>query len=578
MKRSTIISVSKILPIFVATAAIVGLSNLESKAQVWSGSPVNTFTTGNTGIGIGIPATNAQLEVENVVYPSGPPPGPFFPVTDIPGTKISRKSYRNPGSSPATPSNIFEIYEQWFDYVGGGPLTNNNPRFIVTESGYCAINKLVPHARLDVGGNIMAEAEISAGTDVNAAQDVNAARNLNAVNRLYIGDDANIGHRLYVSGQSYFTGSVTMGASNRIADTLYLEALASGSNKLAIINNVGAVTAQNLPTIGISGSTITLTNGGSISSSISLPPAPAGDNLGNHIAVSNLDMNNKNIDGANVINSKNTITRGLDLMYDATHLSGRFIPVISGAFEYMTKFEGYMGINRAPTSSYDLACNGNIIAAAFHTVSDKNFKKNISTLGQIKDKVLQLGTYQYNYNQNATKDFKFDDKLHFGFIAQEVQAIFPSLTNVIDTNGHLSVNYIEIIPLLLQTIKEEDAIVKGQGEQIELLKKEIELLKNKSTTSVENENTVVSSTSKLAQNVPNPFGRETQIGFEINENFNQAFIGIYNLNGQQIRKLQIQKGQSEITLNADQMEPGMYVYSLVVNNNLIDSKRMVITK
>lgn len=34
----------------------------------------------------------------------------------------------------------------------------------------------------------------------------------------------------------------------------------------------------------------------------------------------------------------------------------------------------------------------------------------------------------------------------------------------------------------------------------------------------------------------------------------------------------------KITFNAEQLVAGMYIYSLIVNNNLVDSKRMVITK
>jgi hypothetical protein len=47
--------------------------------------------------------------------------------------------------------------------------------------------------------------------------------------------------------------------------------------------------------------------------------------------------------------------------------------------------------------------------------------------------------------------FKKDGLNHFGFIAQEVEKVFPNLVNM-DVDGMKSVNYLEMIPLLLHKI------------------------------------------------------------------------------------------------------------------------------
>lgn len=570
---------------FAMSVAIIGLSASESRAQ-WSGSPINTFTDGRVGIGLTPgPASNASLEIENEAYPSHL--GPFIIFPDFPATRISRRSYFGPTlPSGKMPSNIFEIYQQMFDEATRNPTSNNNPVLIVDYQGNVGINKLSPGATFDVGGNVQIDQGLNVGTNAavggNAKVDQDLTVGASAVisNNVSAGGNVMVGNQLHVTGGSTFNMGIHVHTDAYFDDGVQINSLTGPTAGLALINTNGQVMKQNVPTLTLGGSTLTLSNGGSINSSVTLPtPAtPAGDNLGNHTATKDLNMSGKNIVGTNTIYSDNTITKGLDLMY-GTHLSGRFIPVLSGGFDYMTKFEGHMAINKAPSASYDLACNGNIIAPAYHTVSDRNFKKNISSLNKIKDKVFQLGTYQYNYNKNATKDFKFDDKIHFGFIAQEIQSVFPNLTSEIDSQGHLAVNYIEIIPLLLQVLKEEDVLIQSQGKDIEVLKKEIELLKNAKQGSTTNIDPVSSvSGSKLAQNVPNPFGRETKIGFSLSNDFQQGFIGIYNLNGQEVRKINVQKEQTEITINADQLEAGMYVYSLIVNNNLIDSKKMVISK
>ncbi len=65
------------------------------------------------------------------------------------------------------------------------------------------------------------------------------------------------------------------------------------------------------------------------------------------------------------------------------------------------------------------------------------------------------------------------DDYHFGHMAQEVQEVFPELVSPrAGDEEHLSLNYMEMIPLLVQSIKEQQDIING-------LKDEINDLKNK---------------------------------------------------------------------------------------------------
>ena len=57
-------------------------------------------------------------------------------------------------------------------------------------------------------------------------------------------------------------------------------------------------------------------------------------------------------------------------------------------------------------------------------------------------------------------------------MAQELKTVLPSLVKTEEQTGNLSVNYIGLIPVLIEGIK-------AQQQQIEALKAEIELLKQK---------------------------------------------------------------------------------------------------
>ena len=560
----------------------------QANAQTWMGSGINTHTMDWVGIGFSPASKNADFEIVNRTYPSHPP-GPFTS-NDFPASKISRKCYMSGSTLGAPPSNIFEIWYQNFDEATLVPLGNNNLAFIVDNYGRVGINTVLPSATLDVTGTGAISADLSVGNDLTVQNNVGVTNNLN------VAHDANISSSLTVSGPTILGGQLSVSAPADLL-SLTVNSLSTGSSgpkSLPILDKWGAFTKESIPALSLTGSNLTLSNGGTISSTVSLPSSA--DNLGNHTATVNLNMNGKDIVSAYNITSTNNInannittnnikTKNIDLMNGL--VIGAVLNIASGFGGSFVQCTAPIGLGSAASSAgYDLTTAHNILVNGVSITSDKRLKDNITHLKGIKEKVLSLNAYSYNYNQEAVKDLKYDgNKKHIGFLAQEVQAQFPNLTPVIDEKGHMAIDYMEMIPLLLETIKEEDAIIASQGAAIRSLesslaslKLEIEALKNNTPASFNENKGGGTTTSSLSQNVPNPFGKETVIEFSIKETFDQAFIGIYNLNGQQLKKISIQKGQSQAIVNGEEFEAGMYVYSLVVNSRLIDSKRMVISK
>lgn len=115
-----------------------------------------------------------------------------------------------------------------------------------------------------------------------------------------------------------------------------------------------------------------------------------------------------------------------------------------------------------------------------YSYSDSRLKKNITTLNQnyAINKILNLKSYSYQLDTNALKNtptnkriaLQQDTTIHFGFIAQEVKDICPNLVKRDTTSDFYSINYTEIIPLLVESIK-------FQQQQIDSLKAEILILK-----------------------------------------------------------------------------------------------------
>jgi hypothetical protein len=94
---------------------------------------------------------------------------------------------------------------------------------------------------------------------------------------------------------------------------------------------------------------------------------------------------------------------------------------------------------------------------AYTAASDRRLKKDIRPLEASLTKVLALQPSRYVYRDNNP-----DGKSSIGFVAQEVQAIFPEL--VLEQkgerdNGLLSVNYAGFSVLAIQAIQEQQAQV-----------------------------------------------------------------------------------------------------------------------
>jgi len=60
--------------------------------------------------------------------------------------------------------------------------------------------------------------------------------------------------------------------------------------------------------------------------------------------------------------------------------------------------------------------------------------------------------------------------VHYGFKASEVKNLFPNLV-VTDENGIMSVNYVEMIPLLIELIKEQERKIEELEKKVANLKK-----------------------------------------------------------------------------------------------------------
>ncbi len=261
---------------------------------------------------------------------------------------------------------------------------------------------------------------------------------------------------------------------------------------------------------------------------------------------------------------------------------------------------GFVGIGKIP--SYMLDVNGDI--ATYGTLrisSDARLKTNINSLTNCMVKINKLNGKSYHkiipkikINLNDIKDslkyktalsesqrvVKDNNSIQLGLLADEVKQVLPELVDV-DSSGYLTVDYIGLIPVIIEALKEQNLVIDSQNEKIAALEKLIKKGNgSKSTpTKATTDDIETSTISTLDQNAPNPFNKSTIIGYDIPDIATNASLYIYNMNGEQIKNISInQKGKGSVTINGSELRPGMYLYSLVVDNELVDTKRMILTQ
>jgi len=80
--------------------------------------------------------------------------------------------------------------------------------------------------------------------------------------------------------------------------------------------------------------------------------------------------------------------------------------------------------------------------------TDKYLKENISYIDyETSDNILKLSCIEFTLNNN-------NNNYHYGFDAKEMDELFPNLLHVTPDNlNYKSINYLEIIPLLVNKIQ-----------------------------------------------------------------------------------------------------------------------------
>jgi len=110
----------------------------------------------------------------------------------------------------------------------------------------------------------------------------------------------------------------------------------------------------------------------------------------------------------------------------------------------------------------DDGSGGDITAHAFYYDSDLRLKQKVEAIQNPFQALSKLRGVEFDWRENGEHDF--------GFIAQEVREEIPEIVHE-NSEGKLSVDYVKVIPFLVEAIKEQQQDIKELQDEIRDLEK-----------------------------------------------------------------------------------------------------------
>jgi len=254
----------------------------------------------------------------------------------------------------------------------------------------------------------------------------------------------------------------------------------------------------------------------------------------------------------------------------------------------LNPFGGDVGIGDT-TPDYTLEVDGSAGkpgGGSWSNSSDRRLKQDIEDYEDGLEEILQIRPVWYRYNG------KFGlptEERYVGIIAQEMQEVAPyTITPYIETDDktgesgeYLSYNGTAVTYMLVNAVQEQQEIIEEKDEKIKELEDRLTKIEaalfGKGNQELNNTTTTLTDAT-LFPNQPNPFSEQTLIRYYIPQGSTKAEMRITNLEGKVIKTVAIQEnGEGQLTVNAHSLSAGTYLYSLLVNGELIATEKMILT-
>ena len=163
-------------------------------------------------------------------------------------------------------------------------------------------------------------------------------------------------------------------------------------------------------------------------------------------------------------------------------------------------------------------------------------------------------------------------KSYYALDVNAVKQSFPALI-IKDAQGNEYVNYTQLVPILVQAIKELKT-------ELDDLKEAVASSGTRKVNAATNiaTNTLDEGWGSISQNTPNPFTGQSTVRVSVPDDASDAYVDILTLNGASLKRIPVSNGLSEVSLSSFEFAPGTYLYTLVVNGKVSETRRMIVNR
>jgi hypothetical protein len=218
--------------------------------------------------------------------------------------------------------------------------------------------------------------------------------------------------------------------------------------------------------------------------------------------------------------------------------------------------------------------------------SDQRLKKDIHDFTDGLNVLLQMKPVTFRYNGKAGID---TDKQFVGVLAQQMQQVAPYTVGQFtyqDSTGKQE-QYLDYDPnaityVLVNAAKElkaENEALRTRNDQLQARLGNLEGQVAQLRQLVLKDSPEPPSAACLYQNQPNPYGEKTVIKYFLPATTAAAQLKVFSATGIEVLHRDLAgKGSGEVELSGREFAAGTYVYQLVVDGRVVDTKKLVLTR
>ena len=161
-------------------------------------------------------------------------------------------------------------------------------------------------------------------------------------------------------------------------------------------------------------------------------------------------------------------------------------------------------------------------------------------------------------------------KLRYGLLPEELKAIFPSL--VVKIPDGFGINYTDLIPILISCIQELKVQIDSRTEKFV----DVMMARSNDATDVGSVRSIMGNT--LISAVPSSVNEPATVRYLLAEDVSNAYLLVTNMAGRVMTRVPLSPADTSATIDSSILDKGIFLCTMFVNGEVVETKRLVKTK